>query len=116
MDKIEISHAQDRYENIFNMYSLSGTNGDIYYFYNILNKLTIPSDLDDSVFEYIRLESNMPLTDVSFKVYQSQYLWWLILIVNKIRNPVKTIQSGSILKIIKPEYLNSVFESIKNKI
>lgn len=116
MNKVQIEHPEDRYENIFNVYSLENTNGDTYYFYNLTNKVTIPNDLDDSVFDYIKIEAKMPLTDISYRVYKTQYLWWLILTVNKIRNPVKFIQSGSILKVIKPEYLNSVFESIKNKV
>ena len=84
MDKIEINHQQDRYENIFNLYSLKNDNEDYYYFYNILSKVSISDDLDDSVFDYIKIETKMPLTDISFRVYKTQYLWWLILIINKI--------------------------------
>lgn len=116
MEKITIEHPQERYENIFNLYKLDTDNGDTYYFYNILNKVTLPANLDESVFSYIRIEGEMPLTDISFKVYGTQYLWWLILLANNIRNPIKQISPGSVIKVIKVEYLDAVFASIKDKI
>jgi hypothetical protein len=36
--------------------------------------------------------------------------------VNNIKNPVRLISGGSKLKIIKPDYLESVLNSIKQKI
>lgn len=116
MEKVSITHPQERYENIFNLYKFNTDKGDTYYFYNILNKVTLPSNLDDSVFSYIRIEGDMPLTDISFKIYGTQYLWWLILLANNIRNPVKKIAPGSVIRIIKVDYLDLVFASIKDKI
>ena len=52
MEKITIVHDPERYENIFNMYTTTNSNGDVYAFYNILSKVSVPSDLDDSVFDY----------------------------------------------------------------
>jgi uncharacterized membrane protein YciS (DUF1049 family) len=85
-------------------------------FYNILSKVSIPSDLDDSVFEYFIVQSEMPLTTLSNDIYKSQHLWWLIMAVNNIKNPVRLIAGGSKIKIIKPEYLENVLNSIKQKI
>jgi hypothetical protein len=38
------------------------------------------------------------------------------MVLNNLKNPVKLIESGSILKIIKSEYLDLIFDSLKNKI
>jgi hypothetical protein len=38
------------------------------------------------------------------------------MILNNLKNPVKLIESGSIIKIIKSEFLDLVFDSLKNKI
>jgi hypothetical protein len=116
MNKISLTNEPERYENIFNVYELTNENNDSYVFYNILSKVSIPSDLDDSVFEYFIVQSEMPLTTLSNDIYKSQHLWWLIMAVNNIKNPVRLIAGGSKIKIIKPEYLENVLNSIKQKI
>lgn len=116
MEKVDFAHNQDRYENIFNMYKFSNENGDTYYFYNILSKLTLPADLDPAIFQYMRVEGDMPLTTLSYNIYKSQFLWWLILLTNNVDNPVKNIPAGVVIRVIKPEYLDVVFDSIKAKL
>lgn len=116
MYKISLTNEPERYENIFNAYELTNENNDSYVFYNILSKVSIPSDLDDSVFQYFIVQSEMPLTSLSNDIYKSQHLWWLIMAVNNIKNPVRLIAGGSKIKIIKPEYLDNVLNSIKQKI
>jgi hypothetical protein len=116
MEKLNLIHDADRYENIFNMYQFNNENGDTYAFYNILSKVTLPSDLDDRIFEYVKVESEMPLTTLSYNLYTTQHLWWLILAVNNIVNPVKLLEAGSIIKVIKVDYLDLVFNAIKQKI
>lgn len=111
MKKVEINHSQERYENIFNLYEIEdiGTN---FIFYNINNKISLPTDLDDRVFEYWIVPGLMPLTTISYKIYDTQHLWWLIMLVNGIKNPVKLFTPGSTIKTIKKEYLNQVYTSI----
>jgi hypothetical protein len=116
MQKINIRHDLDRYENIFNMYQFTTSNNDTYTFYNILSKISIPGDLDPIVYELYEVDSELPLTTLSHSLYGSQHLWWLIMVLNGIKNPVKLIEAGSIIKIIKNEYLDLVFDSLKNKI
>jgi hypothetical protein len=116
MEKIIIKHDPERYENIFNMYAFTNENNDAYVFYNILNKVKIPEDLDESVFEYYKIDSEMPLTTISYRIYRSQHLWWLIMAVNNIKNPIKLIERASIIKVIKVNYLDTVLESLKQKL
>ena len=104
------------YENLFNMYEVINENSDAYIFYNILNKPTLPDDVDDSIFDYYLVEFPIPLTTLSYNIYNNIHLWWLIMIVNKIQNPVLNIESGSVIKIVKPEYLNEFLTSIKEKL
>jgi len=116
MEKVTITHPPERYENIFNMYQFDNDNSDTYVFYNIGSKITLPSNLDESIFEYYIVESEMPLTNLSYKFYKTQHLWWLILLANNIKNPVKLINAGSTLKIIRSEYLSIIYNSMKQKI
>jgi hypothetical protein len=115
MDKIDIKHDPERYENIFNMYEFKNSNDDKYVFYNILSKVTLPPDLDKDVFAYYNIDAHTPLTTLSYKIYGTQHLWWLIMVVNNIKNPVKLLESGSIIKVIKKDYLDLIFDSIKKK-
>ena len=116
MEKIIITHEPDRYENIFNVYQFDTSNNDTYVFYNIMSKISLPNDLDPIVYQLYRIESQIALTTLSHKLYGSQHLWWLIMVLNNLRNPVKLIESGSVLKIIKSEYLDLVLDALKNKI
>lgn len=99
-----------RYENIFKVYE------DNFYFYNILKKVTIPDDINNEYFFTYVLQSNIPLTTLSYQAYGTTYLWWLICIVNKIQNPNDTQLIGKTLKIIKKEYIRPIMDSIKTQI
>lgn len=116
MNKISLTNEPERYENIFNVYELTNENNDSYVFYNILSKVSIPSNLDDSIFEYFIVESEIPLTILSNDIYNTQHLWWLIMVVNNIKNPIRLIAAGSKIKIIKPEFLENILNSITQKI
>jgi hypothetical protein len=116
MEKLIITHEPDRYENIFNVYQFDTVNNDTYAFYNIMSKISIPNGLDPNVYQLYRIESQIALTTLSHRLYNTQHLWWLIMVVNNLRNPVKLIESGSILKIVKNEYLDLIFDALKNKI
>jgi hypothetical protein len=115
MKQITVQHSQERYENIFNMYEVENENTDRYVFYNITNKVSLPQNLDDSVFDYWTVPGLMPLTTISYKIYNTQHLWWLIMVSNGLKNPVKLFTPGTVIKTIKKEYLNQIFKSISQK-
>lgn len=99
-----------RYENIFKMYQ----QGDGGYYYNILNKVTIPDNIDKSVYYTTIINERTPWTTVSYTAYGTIDLWWLIVILNKIKDPTQ-VPSGTI-KILKPEYIRPVISEILNNL
>jgi hypothetical protein len=101
-----------RYENIFKLYQRGENN---YFFYNILKKLKLPEDINEDVFDYIKYTTALPLTTLSYRIYGTTYLWWLILIVNNIKNPI-AIESGTRIKFIKKEFLKIVLQSITDQL
>ena len=103
----DVSNAS--YEQIFNMY----TADDVYYDYNILKTIEIPDDLDSSFFYNIRVKGKQTWVELSYKEYQTQELWWLILLTNKIMNPVILPEPGSLLRILKSEAVNVVLNKIQ---
>jgi len=104
----ELSNLSDnRYENIFNM----GTNNN-YFFYNIIKTIKFPEELDSNIFDYKIINQKLPYTAVSYNVYGTQNLWWLILLSNNITNPVDVITPGTRLKIIKSKFVKDIINTI----
>lgn len=96
-----------RYENLFNVYF-----GGERYSYNLYNRIWFPEDMDPIYFSNYTVESSeMPWTAISQKLYGTIKLWWLICTVNKIINPVLFPESGTVLKVLKKEYVNDVLRT-----
>jgi len=101
-----------RYENIFKVYT-KGQNNNFYY--NILKKIKIPNDINENIFDFVTYPEAMPLTTLSYRIYGTTYLWWLIMIVNNIKNPIK-IESGRKIRIVKKAFLKVLLNSIKQQL
>ena len=99
-----------RYERIFKMF----TTDQKQYFYNLLQSVYLPDNIDDTTVYFMHVQENMTWTTVSFKAYGNIELWWLIMLVNKIYNPLQPATAGMVLKIIKPEYVSSILQEISN--
>lgn len=100
-----------RYENIFKVYKTDNN----HYYYNILNTVTIPADLDPSAYYYINYNKHTPWTVISYNQYGTTNLWWLIVLANQIRNPLKADDISQI-KIIKSEYIRTIINEIHNQL
>ena len=97
-----------RYENLFNVYLK-----DNFYSYNILSKVNFPVELDQSYYNtYIVPNNSMSYTNLSYKLYGTPLLWWLICATNNITNPVPFPEPGLRLKILKPEVVSSIIQQI----
>ena len=103
---------QYRYENIFKIY---GTGDKDFFYYNILKKIKLPDDVDDNLFNTVAYNNALPITTLSYRIYGTTYLWWLIMVVNNITNPAK-IAGGTRIKFIKKEYLKPTIDSIKQQL
>lgn len=98
-----------RYENIFRVY----TNKDNQYYYNLLQSVFMPDNLNEEYVYYQSINSKTPWTLISFNAYRTVELWWLICLTNQIFNPVKFPDRGTVLKIIKPQYVPNILNEIK---
>lgn len=100
-----------RYENIFKVYKTS----DNQYFYNLTKAISLNNyEVDDSKVNLVQVKKRSPWTTISFNNYKTIELWWLICLVNKIRNPVIIPAQGTYIKVVKPEYVKQVVADIKN--
>ena len=100
-----------RYESIFRLYLR-----DDKYIYNILKRIDIDlSSADPETFTTTTLRSEAPWTNISFQLYGTTNLWWLVYICNKdiISNPVQLVPGGTKLKVIKTYKLRTVINEIE---
>lgn len=106
--------SNERYENIFKVYNIPDPKKG-YYFYNILNKINIPDNIDEGLMGYFDLNTKLPWTTFSYKIYETQYLWWLIFILNKPEN-IFYAEPGMRYKYILPEYVSIVLNNISEQL
>jgi hypothetical protein len=101
------------FENFLRIYR----NTDSNYFYNLLsNTIYIDEKLDPKTFYEIRVYKSQPWTTLSYNEYRTMNLWWLIMEVNGIHNPLDYPVPGTLLKILYPQYVKVVMDSIYFKI
>lgn len=106
----ELSNLSEyRYENIFNM-----SKNNNFYFYNILKNIKFPYNIDSQLYYIKVLQARTPYTTISYQEYGTQDLWWLIVLSNKINNPISVPLPGTNLIIIKRKYIKNILDSIKN--
>lgn len=96
------------YENIFKVYR-----ADDKYAFNILKTVNIDGDLDPRLFDLVRVAGKQSWPQISFKIYGSINLWWLICCANKIMNPVVNPKPGLVIRVVKPRYVETVLTQIK---
>jgi hypothetical protein len=97
-------------ENYLNVYDNEG-----YYFYNLADSINIENINNPEYFYLYKVISNKSWTLISYENYNTIHLWWLICLINGIDNPVNFPENGTILKILKNEYVGEVLSRIKSK-
>ena len=104
----------DRYENIFKIYTQS-TNGKEFYFYNILNKIEFPKNMNSDFFDLYTVQGRLPLTTVSYELYETIHNWWVLYLINKdVLENQFYVKGGVQLKYIREEFLPLIFTEITN--
>jgi len=109
------SLARTRYENIFKVFKVLKDKDNSYYLYNINNKVIIPDNLDNNVYSTITISRNTAWTTLSYKLYGTIDLWWLIFLINKPKD-IFLARSGESYKYIKPIFIDSVLTNIEQQI
>ena len=102
-----------QYENFMKMYLTE----DNQYYYNLQSfSIYFLDELDTTTYYEIQLNKQMPWTSISYNEYRTIELWWLILLVNKIYNPLEFPKAGTKLKILFPQYVRTVLTKLNNEL
>lgn len=105
-----IEVTSENYENIFNIY----TDENDFYYFDILKKVDFPEDLDPAVYDYYMTVGDETYPYIAYKAYKNVKLWWLICAVNEIDDPTEQPRAGTLLKLIKPDYVKLVLAKINS--
>ena len=97
-----------KYENIFNVY----TDVDNNYYYNLLQTIVFPSNLPNSFFVQYVVCNQDAWSLISYKVYNTIDLWWIILLANNISNPLEPLLPGTVLKIPNATIVKDILAQI----
>ena len=86
------------------------------FYYNLLStQIVIDGELNTSTYYTIRVNKRVPWTTLSYNEYRNMNLWWLIMAVNKIKNPLAYPDPGTELKILYPNYVRFIIDKIIEK-
>lgn len=106
---------KDRYENLFRIYNVTDAPNNFYY-YNITKNVKIdPDDVDDAYIIKFTADRDIPWTTLSYGLYGSIYLWWLVKLLNPDTDPF-IVESGTTLKVIRPEFVEQVLNVISQQV
>jgi len=100
--------------NAFNVYTDQDL-GEPYKAYNI-NKTVVLKGLDDlplNSFEYYQVQNHDTWNLISYKIYGTIQLWWLILKANKITNAMIEPKAGWVLKILPKSTVSDILVQMK---
>jgi len=101
-----------RYERIFKIFS-EAKEGKEFYFYNLLNKIEFPDNIDSSLLDTYIVQSREPLTTTSYNIYGNIQSWWLLFLLNKkVINSRFYVEGGDQLEYILPSKVDLVFQQI----
>ena len=108
-----------RYERILKLHTEAPSqpvlNNKQFYYYNILNKLEFPLNIESTLLSTYNVKSREPFTTISFKLYDDIDSWWMIYLLNKplLKNKFYA-EGGMQLKYIKKTKRGIIYQQITN--
>jgi nucleoid-associated protein YgaU len=88
----------EQLENIFNVHQTEKG----YYYYNLIETVSLPESLPPSFFTSYNIAPADTWPYISYKVFKNPNVWWLILLINKIQNPLLPLPIGETILIPTP--------------
>lgn len=99
-----------RYENIFRVYQ-ENVNGKAFYWYNITNKINLPTQIDSNTVSTIVVDRKISWTSLSYVLYGTIYLWYLLYMLNKTKSKF-FVSAGETITYIQVQYISSIINAI----
>lgn len=107
---IELPNLGDHdFENIFNIYKEKGQ-----YFYNLLSTMNFPdpSNLRPDLYDTYIIHERDIWASISYNLYGSVSLWWILCILNQIENPIIMPTPGTRIAVFTIDAVNYVLQAM----
>mgnify|MGYP003115589407 FL=1 len=102
----------NHYERIFKVFT-EGKSGKQFYFYNLLNKIELPSNIDSSILDTYIVRGKQPFTTVSYNIYGDIHSWWILFLLNKeLMNKKFFFSGGEELTYIVPSKRSLLYQQM----
>ena len=99
------------YENFFKIHVYN----DEFTFFNILKKINIltnSDDIDPTFFKSYNVDVDIPWVVMSYKIYGTVNLWWLLCLINGVQDATKNPELGTTIRALKTQYINTIVNQI----
>jgi hypothetical protein len=51
--------------------------------------------------------------NISYKLYNSPYIWWMLAIINNTVNPFEELEDGQIIKVLREDFVYTVVKDLE---
>lgn len=84
-------------------------------FQNIFRSYILSEDdsIDASFYTTYEVGNDEYWDNISYNLYETPYLWWVVAIINNISNPFEYLESGTILKVLRREYIYQIVKDLE---
>lgn len=85
-------------------------------FMNIWRSFKLNDEIQEDVLYYDTYEvadGNEWWENISYDYYGTPYLWWIVALMNNVINPFEEIQAGDFIKVLRKDYLYTLFKDIE---
>jgi len=84
-------------------------------FMNIFKSLRINTAAQSNLLYYqtYDVEDETFWDNISFELYGTPQLWWTVALFNDVVNPYEELQGGTSLKVLKPEFIYTLFKDME---
>lgn len=100
----------ERYENIFQVFQ----DEDDRYYYNLLETINFPENLPAGFFTTYTVVPGDTLPYISYKLYKTIHVWWVVCLVNNITNPTITLTPSTVLKVPTINIVREIIRQINS--
>jgi hypothetical protein len=68
---------------------------------------------DVTFYDSYEVGSDMWWDNISYEIYGTPHLWWIVALMNNVVNPFEELEEGTNIKILREEYLYVLFKDIE---
>ncbi len=84
-------------------------------FMNIFRSYIANEDIfsDIAFFETYQVSNGEYWDNVSYNLYETPYLWWVIALLNNTVNPFEELEDGDLLNVLRDEYVYTLTSDLE---